>query len=1053
MILFWRGISGCRAQQMAPTCHLSTLPTDVRLFPAKVLKPAGMYAPGRFSFLLYVTRRVAVQENYIPAERAFVEEEVLGMSADDTKRVYFFEEGDAEGRTGLKWLLGGKGANLAEMANVGLPVPPGFTLTTETCQEFQEMDGGWPEGLEEEVANHLARLEDVTGQKLGDDDNPLLVSVRSGAAQSMPGMMDTILNLGLNDTSVQGLAKQSGDPRFAWDCYRRFIQMFGNVAMKIPHSNFDDFLHKAREDAGVQYDSQLNVEQLKDIVEEFKKVYKADTGEDFPQEPQAQLKRAIDAVFGSWNNPQAVRYREINEITGLLGTAVNVQTMVFGNMGHTSLTGVGFTRNPATGENKLYGEYLINAQGEDVVAGIRTPKDVNELAEEDLSEFPEAEVSEEEANEIFSGIYDQLLDIKDRLEGHYKDMQDFEFTAQDGHLYMLQTRTGKRTAAAAVKMAVDMEEEGLIDERTAVCRVDPQAIEQLLHKQFDRDAKEQAEESGRELATGLPASPGAAVGKVALTADDAEEMAEKEAQKDDPAGIILVREETSPEDIGGMDASVGILTARGGMTSHAAVVARGMGTCCVAGCGAVNPDEDAKTVTIAGNEYSEGDVISLDGTSGQVFDGAVDQVEPKMTGAFGTLIEWADKYRKIGVWTNADTPEDAEQALEYGAEGIGLCRTEHMFFEPERISYVRQMMLSAPDVRRIRNLLDEEEVALSQAGSEERENIQKRIAELEDQLEGPQQLLDEALDKLLPAQRDDFKGIFEAMDGKSVTVRLLDPPLHEFLPQEEELQKDLADQMGKEVDEIANTVEQLGELNPMLGHRGCRLGITYPEIYKMQVRAIMEAAVESEEKGVEVHPEIMIPLAGTAEELRVTREAAEEVCQSVLEEKDADTDYRIGTMIEIPRAALTADEVAEHADFFSFGTNDLTQMTFGYSRDDVGTFVPEYIDREILEKDPFQSLDIDGVGQLVATGIERGRSTQSDLKVGICGEHGGDPESVKFCYRVGMDYVSCSPFRVPVARLAAAQIGIELEDEVIDELGDAKVRPIVTKAIKEAECK
>ena len=971
--------------------------------------------------------------------------------SEGKKRVYFFEEGDAEGRTELKWLLGGKGANLAEMANVGLPVPPGFTLTTETCQEFQQMEGDWPEGLQQEVDEHLARLEEVTGRKLGDNENPLLVSVRSGAAQSMPGMMDTILNLGLNDTSVEGLAKQSGDARFAWDCYRRFIQMFGNVAMKIPHSDFDDYLHEAREEAGVQFDSQLDVEHLKQIVEEFKVVYKQDTGEEFPQEPRAQLKRAIDAVFGSWSNPQAVRYREINEITGLLGTAVNVQTMVFGNMGHTSLTGVGFTRNPATGENKLYGEFLINAQGEDVVAGIRTPKDINELPGEDLSEFPEAEVSTEEANQIFNEIYEELLEVKDKLEGHYKDMQDFEFTAQEGNLYMLQTRTGKRTAAAAVKIAVDMEDEDLIDERTAVCRVDPQAIEQLLHKQFDKDAKAQAEADGRDLATGLPASPGAAVGKIALTADDAEEMAAAEAEKDEPAGIILVREETSPEDIGGMDASVGILTARGGMTSHAAVVARGMGKCCVAGCGAVDPDEDAKTVTIAGKVFSEGDVISLDGTSGQVFDGAIEQVEPELSGAFGTLIEWADDYRKIGVWTNADTPQDARQALEYGAEGIGLCRTEHMFFEEERISYVRQMMLSAPDVRRIRKLLDEEEVALSQAGTEEKKRIQERIDELEDEIQQPQQLLDNALDQLLPAQREDFSGIFEAMDGKAVTIRLLDPPLHEFLPHDADVQAKLAEQMGKTPEQIATRVDQLGELNPMLGHRGCRLGITYPSIYKMQVRAIMEAAVECEENGVEVHPEIMIPLAGTAEELRVTREAAEEVCQKVLEEKDADTDYRIGTMIEIPRAALTADEVAEYADFFSFGTNDLTQMTFGYSRDDVGTFVPEYINREILPKDPFQSLDQNGVGQLVRYGIERGRDTKPDLKIGICGEHGGDPESVKFCYRVGMDYVSCSPFRVPVARLAAAQIGIELEDEVMEELADAKVRPIVTKAILEAE--
>ncbi|MFP4029369.1 MAG: pyruvate, phosphate dikinase [Candidatus Brocadiia bacterium] len=972
--------------------------------------------------------------------------------AEEKKRVYFFEKGDAEGRTELKWLLGGKGANLAEMANAGLPVPPGFSLTTETCQEFQELENDWPEGLEEEVSEHLKRLQEVTGRDLGDTENPLLVSVRSGAAQSMPGMMDTILNLGLNDQSVQGLVKQSGDERFAWDCYRRFIQMFGNVAMKIPHQDFDEYLHKARERAGVKYDSQLEADDLKQIVEDFKEVYKKDTGEEFPEEPQAQLKRAIDAVFGSWNNPQAVRYREINEITGLLGTAVNVQTMVFGNMGHTSLTGVGFTRNPATGENKLYGEYLINAQGEDVVAGIRTPQDINSLPEEDLTEFPEAEISPEEANKIYNDIYEQLLEIKDKLESHYKNMQDFEFTVQQGELFMLQTRTGKRTAAAAVKMAVDMTEESLIDQKTAVCRVDAQQIEQLLHKQFDQDDKKQAEDNDRELAIGLPASPGAAVGKIALTADDAEEMAqaekEKAAEDEEPEGIILVREETSPEDIGGMDAAVGILTARGGMTSHAAVVARGMGKCCVAGCGAVTPDEENKTVTIADKKYSEGDVISLDGTSGQVFDGALKQVEPELAGSFGTLIGWADEYRKMGVWTNADTPKDARQAIEYGAEGIGLCRTEHMFFEEGRISYVRQMMLSAPDVRRLEKEIDDLEAALSQAGKEESEHIKERIAKVEDDLSGPRGLLDNALETLLPEQRSDFAGIFEAMDGKPVTIRLLDPPLHEFLPHDPKVQEELAKQMDRSADEIAERVSSLSELNPMLGHRGCRLGITYPDIYNMQVRAIMEAAVECAKNGVEVHPEIMIPLAGSAEELRVTREEAEKVCQNVLEEKESNLEYRIGTMIEIPRAALTANDVAEHAEFFSFGTNDLTQMTFGFSRDDVGTFVPEYVDREILPKDPFQSLDQDGVGQLVSLGIERGRQTKPELKIGICGEHGGDPESVKFCYRVGMDYVSCSPFRVPVARLAAAQIAVELEDEVIDELASAKTRPTITKAIK-----
>ncbi len=966
------------------------------------------------------------------------------------KRVYFFEQGNAEGRTDLKWLLGGKGANLAEMSNVGLPVPPGFTLTTETCQEYQEVNG-WPEGLDSEVDEHLARLEKVTGRKLGDTENPLLVSVRSGAAQSMPGMMDTVLNLGLNDDSVKGLAKQSGDERFAWDCYRRFIQMFGNVAMHIPHSDFDDYLHEARDEAGVEFDSQLNADQLKKIVEDFKKVYAEDTGEEFPQEPKAQLERAINAVFGSWNNSQAVRYREINEIRGLLGTAVNVQTMVFGNMGYTSFTGVGFTRNPATGENKLYGEYLINAQGEDVVAGIRTPQDVNGLPEEDLSGFSDSDVDPSEAKELYKEMYDQLVEIKHTLEEHYKDMQDFEFTAQQGELFMLQTRTGKRTAAAAVKIAVEMAEEELIDERTAVLRVEPRQIEQLLHKQFNPEAKTEAENSGAELGRGLPASPGAAVGKIALTADEAEVMAADEAEKDDGLGVILVREETSPEDIGGMDASVGILTARGGMTSHAAVVARGMGKCCVAGCSAVSPDPKSKIVTIAGKEFKEGDVISLDGTSGQVFDGAIEQEEPKLAGAFGTLIGWADSYRKMGVWMNADTPRDARQGLEFGAEGIGLCRTEHMFFEPERISYVRQLMLSAPDVRRIEKVIETEKTGLMQAGKEEKQRIETKLNELEEELAGPRGLYDAALEKLLPEQRKDFAGILEAMEGRPVTIRLLDPPLHEFLPHDEAIQAKLAEQMGKTTEEVKKRVNELGELNPMLGHRGCRLGITYPDIYNMQVRAIMEAAAECVEKGIDVKPEIMIPLAGTARELEVTRKAALDVCNAVLEETQADVEFTIGTMIEIPRAALTADEVAKHADFFSFGTNDLTQMTFGYSRDDVGTFVPEYVENEILEKDPFQSLDQSGVGQLVYTGIDRGRMTKPELKVGICGEHGGDPESVKFCYRVGMDYVSCSPFRVPVARLAAAQIGIELEDEVKDELACAKTRPIITRAIREAE--
>jgi pyruvate,orthophosphate dikinase len=806
--------------------------------------------------------------------------------------------------------------------------------------------------------------------------------------------------------------------------------MFGNVAMFIPHREFDQMLHDEREKAGVEYDSQLNVEQLRELVAEFKRIYKENTDEEFPEDPKEQLARSINAVFGSWNNPQAVRYREINEIKGLLGTAVNVQTMVFGNMGCTSFTGVGFTRNPATGEDKLYGEYLVNAQGEDVVAGIRTPKDVNDMPNEDLGDFPDAEISADEADELYSRMYDQLVEVKHTLEEHYKDMQDFEFTGQQGKLYMLQTRTGKRTAVAAVRIAVEMCEEGLIDRETAVTRIEPNQLEQLLHKHFDPDAMERAEDEGRALATGLPASPGAAVGKIALTADDAEAMAAEEAERTgqsggDPVGIILVREETSPEDIGGMHAAMGILTARGGMTSHAAVVARGMGKCCVAGCGSVAPDEENHKVTIAGKEFGEGDLISLDGTTGQVFKGQIDMVEPEMSGAFGTLMEWAEEYRRMGVWTNADTPEDAQRALDFGAEGIGLCRTEHMFFEEGRIANVRQMMLAAPDVRRIEARLNNAQVAKTQASGEELRRLEEEIQDIEAELAEKRKLYDGALGKLLPEQRADFEGIFRVMDGLPVVVRLLDPPLHEFLPHETETQERLAEQMGIPAEDVANRVNELREFNPMLGHRGCRLGITYPDIYKMQVRAIMEAAVNCKADAVDVHPEIMIPLVGTDEELRICREATEQVCQEVMAEADVEFEYKIGTMIEVPRASLTADQVAEYADFFSFGTNDLTQMTYGFSRDDVGVFVPEYVDREILQNDPFQVLDQTGVGQLVAMGVERGRSTKPDLKIGICGEHGGEPRSVAFCYRTGLDYVSCSPFRVPVARLAAAQAVIQ----------------------------
>jgi len=965
------------------------------------------------------------------------------------KRVYFFEQDNAEGRTELKWLLGGKGANLAEMANIGLPVPPGFTVTTESCKEYQEK-ADWPPGLEEEVMENMKRLEEVTGRRFGDSEDPLLVSVRSGAAVSMPGMMDTVLNLGLNGDAVQGLSKQSNSPRFAWDCYRRFIQMFSDVAMHVPHSAFEKILEEEREKAGVSFDSQLTAEQLQQIVEQFMDVYEKHTGEEFPTEPAEQLKRAVNAVFSSWNNPQAIRYREIHDIRGLLGTAVNVQTMVFGNMGYASVTGVGFTRNPATGENKLYGEYLINAQGEDVVAGIRTPKDVADLSEEDLGEFPGCGIEPEKAREIYAGVYKQLVDIKHKLEVHYRDMQDFEFTAQQGELYMLQTRAGKRTAEAAVRIAVEMEQEGLIDEKEAVLRVEPAHIEHLLHKQFDAEDKKRAERDGKELARGLPASPGAAVGRIAVTADSAEALAERlKAEGGGPEGVvqvILVRTETSPEDIGGMDAAVGILTARGGMTSHAAVVARGMGKCCVAGCSAVDLDEESKAVTIAGKTYEEGDIISLDGTIGQVFDGPIKLVEPGLAGAFRTVMEWADRYRQMGVRTNADTPADARQARAYGAEGIGLCRTEHMFFEESRISYVRQMMLSAPDVRRLEARLRALEVSETQAAGEAKERIEEEIRKVKEELAEPRRLLDTALEKLLPEQQKDFEAIFEVMDGLPVTIRLLDPPLHEFLPHDPKIQARLAEQMGLSGGEVASRVEALRELNPMLGHRGCRLGITYPDIYRMQVRAIVQAAVNCKKKGISVLPEIMIPLAGSAEELRVCREDTDRVCRDVLAGSDVDVEYKIGTMIEVPRAALTADEVAEYADFFSFGTNDLTQMTFGFSRDDVGTFVPQYVADQILPYDPFQVLDRTGVGQLVKLGVERGRRRKPDLKVGICGEHGGEPQSVEFCYRVGMDYVSCSPFRVPVARLAAAQISIKTQREVLDQLASARRRPAITEA-------
>ena len=877
------------------------------------------------------------------------------------KYIYFFGGGKAEGRGDMKDLLGGKGAGLAEMTNAGIPVPPGFTITTEMCTYYYQHNGKFPDDFDQQLNEYLKKLEEVTGKKFGSSENPLLVSVRSGAKISMPGMMDTILNLGLNDEVVKGLAKNSGDERFAYDAYRRFIQMFGNVVMGIDKNKFEKYLEEKKKERGVEYDSELTADDLKDLVEKFKQVYKEETGEDFPQDPMVQLKMAIEAVFKSWNNPRAITYRKINKIPDDLGTAVNIVTMVFGNMGDDSGTGVGFTRNPSTGEEEFYGEYLTNAQGEDVVAGIRTPKPISELEKE----MPE--------------VYKQLKEITKRLEKHYRDVQDFEFTIEKGKLYMLQTRTGKRTPLAAVKIAVDMVEEGLITKEEAIMRVEPSQIDQLLHPIIDPKVKVEP------IAKGLPASPGAASGKVVFTADDAEEKAKEEP-------VILVRVETSPDDIHGMNAAKGILTSRGGMTSHAAVVARGMGKPCVVGCGELLVDEENKVIKVKDKEIKEGDWITIDGGTGNVMPGQIPTVEAGITGEFEKLMEWADEIRKIGVRTNADTPPDAKKAREFGAEGIGLCRTEHMFFAPERLPIVQEMIMAETE--------------------EERRK---------------------ALDKLLPFQKDDFKGIFKEMAGLPVIIRTLDPPLHEFLPKREELMVEIALMKEKgedpkkieEKEKILARVEQLHEFNPMLGHRGCRLGITYPEITEMQARAIMEAACELKKEGVEVIPEIMIPLVGNVNELKNQKEVVVKVAEEVMEKYGVKVKYMVGTMIEIPRATVTADQIAEEAEFFSFGTNDLTQMTLGFSRDDVAKFLPIYIDKKIIKDDPFMTLDQEGVGQLVKIAIEKGRKTNPSLEIGICGEHGGDPESVKFCHRVGMNYVSCSPYRVPVARLAAAQAAVE----------------------------
>lgn len=869
-----------------------------------------------------------------------------------TKYVYSFSEGTKE----MKSLLGGKGANLAEMSRIGLPVPPGFTITTQACTEYYKHDKElWTELLDE-IKSKLAELEQTMGKKLGDKSNPLLVSVRSGAVFSMPGMMDTILNLGLNDESVEGIATAMNNPRLAYDSYRRFIQMFADVAMDVPKYKFEAILERTKEQKGYHYDTELSADDLKALVAEFKAVYKLEIGQDFPSDPFEQLLIAVRAVFNSWNNPRAITYRRLHDIPHDLGTAVNVQSMVFGNTGDKSGTGVAFTRNPSTGENKLFGEYLINAQGEDVVAGIRTPQSIDTLKDN------------------MPAVYDEFIRITQLLEDHYKDMQDIEFTVEDEKLYILQTRNGKRTSQAAVNVAVDMVEEGRISKEEAVLRIEPERVNELLHPKFE----DKALKAAHLLAKGLPASPGAAAGKVYFNAEDCVAANSKGER------TLLVRLETSPEDIEGMVAAEGILTARGGMTSHAAVVARGMGKCCVAGCGSIRVDERAGFFKVGDITVKEGDYISLDGSTGSVYLGEVERVEPKLSGKFETLMTWVDSMRRLKVRTNADTPKDAKIAVDFGAEGIGLCRTEHMFFESERIPAVREMILA--------------------------QSLEARMT---------------ALAKLLPMQREDFIGIFKAMGERAVTIRLLDPPLHEFLPREEKDIIELAKAMSIHVDDLKARVDELQEFNPMLGHRGCRLAVTYPEIYAMQAQAIIQGAIAVKKEGINVKPEIMIPLIGSVKELAYVKSIVTKVADDIIAKSDVELEYLVGTMIEIPRAAITADEIAKEADFFSFGTNDLTQMGFGFSRDDANKFLGEYEEKGILEKDPFQVLDQNGIGKLVKMGCELGRSTNPHLHLGICGEHGGEPSSVEFCHRIGLDYVSCSPFRVPVARIAAAHAALK----------------------------
>ena len=871
------------------------------------------------------------------------------------KYVYAFKEGNASMRN----LLGGKGANLAEMTNLGLPIPQGFTVTTEACTEYYNCGKKISKEIEEEIFKAIGELEKIQGKKFGDNEDPLLVSVRSGARASMPGMMDTILNLGLNDEAVEGFAKKTNNPRFAYDSYRRFIQMYSDVVMEVNKSFFEKIIDELKEELGVHYDTELNVDDLKELVKRFKKIYSDHmNGEEFPQDAREQLMGAVKAVFRSWDNPRAIVYRRMNDIPGDWGTAVNVQAMVFGNMGDTSGTGVAFTRNPSTGEKGIYGEYLINAQGEDVVAGVRTPQPITKLAED----LPEC--------------YEEFIKIATKLENHYKDMQDMEFTIQEGKLYFLQTRNGKRTAQAAINIACDLVDEGMITPEEAILRIDAKSLDQLLHPMFDKDELAK----GEVIGSALPASPGAAAGKIYFTAEDA-----KNAGKGGRGErVILVRLETTPEDIEGMVASQGVLTVRGGMTSHAAVVARGMGTCCVSGCGEIKINEEKKEFTLGNYTFHEGDYISLDGSTGKIYKGDIKTVPASVTGNFGRIMAWADENRRLKVRTNADNPRDTKKAVELGAEGIGLCRTEHMFFEEDRIPKIRKMILS--------------------------ETVEDR---------------EKALNELIPFQKGDFKAMYKVLNGLPMTVRYLDPPLHEFLPTEEEDIIALAKDMNVSVEKLKEKISDLHEFNPMMGHRGCRLAVTYPEIAKMQTRALMEAAIEvSEEEGIEIVPEIMIPLVGEEKELKFVKDIVVETAELVKKEKNSDMQYHIGTMIEIPRAALTADAIAKEAEFFSFGTNDLTQMTFGFSRDDAGKFLDSYYQNKIYESDPFAKLDQTGVGQLVEMAVEKGRKTRPNIKLGICGEHGGEPSSIEFCNRIGLDYVSCLPFRVPIARLAAAQAAI-----------------------------